>query len=100
VLGLSLGKSKNKLVRLYVFVSRTALVLFFIQLQMVTLVELGYHAVRDKDPYKFKYSYTLSTIFTNILAIELMRAYVLIKKKKTLQEIAESDFNYEQRLLH
>lgn len=67
---------------------------------MVTLVELGYHDVREKDPYKFKYSYILSTIFTNLLAIELMRAYVLITKKKKLKEINSDDFNYEQKLLH
>lgn len=67
---------------------------------MVTFVELGYHQINTDQSFRFKSSYVLSTLLTNFFVLELVRAYVLLKKKKQLKEIESENFNYEQRLLH
>jgi hypothetical protein len=62
---------------------------------MVTFVELGYHQINTDQSFRFKSSYVLSTLLTNFFVLELVRAYVLLKKKKQLKEIESENFNYE-----
>ena len=80
VWALRLGTYKNIVIKGLVFLQRQLLVMFFVKMQFTALVELGNHDITRKQDGVFIYSYVLSWIVLSITAVELLRAYVYVKR--------------------
>ena len=52
------------------------------------------------QPFRYYASFVLSLVFQQVLIIELLRAYFLLKNKYTQIEIEDKKFNHEYRLMH
>jgi hypothetical protein len=82
-----LGRSKNKAVQIYITVQRLLFKIFFIKFQFIVYIELGMHDMTIAQPFKYRLSYIISAVYSTILLIELARAYNLLKKRYTKEEV-------------
>ena len=81
----SLGQSKNKVVRIFVFMHRAIHRLFFVKMQVLTIVEVGCHSMRAAQPALFHISFYFSALLLQIVVLELLRSWALIKRGFTIK---------------
>lgn len=92
-----LGQKKNICARLFVFVVRNIFFVFFIQYQTISFTEQGSHNIAMAQRNLFKASYALSIIFSALTTIELARAWVIVSRGYSLQELNSKDIDLETK---
>lgn len=85
-----IGTYQNIIAKSVVFLQRQLLVMFFVKSQFTAVVELGLHDIRRTSEGRFIYSYILSWVVFSITALELIRAYVYIRRKEADVEKMET----------
>lgn len=91
-----LGASKSKILKKYVFISRTILKLFFVKMQLLSLVEISSHNILVPQRVQYDISYWLSALFTQIFFIEMLRSWMVVRKGYTMEEVDKDDFHNEE----
>jgi hypothetical protein len=67
-------------------------VMFFVKMQFIAITELAYHDIGRSREARFIYSYCLSWVVFSITALELLRAYYMVKLKNTdYEKMQEED---------
>ena len=95
-----LGDNSSNVVKIYIKIQRIVLQSFFIKFQLITLTELALHDITVTQPFKYVASFILSLAFQQILLIELIRAYLLVKYRYTAKQVESRKFDYEKRLMY
>lgn len=65
--------------------------MFFVKMQFIAITELAFHDIGRSREAKFIYSYCLSWLVFSITALELLRAYYMVKLKNTDYEKMNED---------
>lgn len=92
---LKLGKKKNIIAKLFVFLLRNIFFVFFIKFQMVSFTELGCHNLVRPQRNFLRASYLLSMVFNSLLNVELIRAWLMVKKGYSEKQLEDPEFDLE-----
>lgn len=60
---------------------------------MIAFVELGCHNVGKASSINYKISYVISILFCQLMAIEIVRAWLMVKRRYTKEELEHKDFD-------
>ena len=95
-----IGKKKNIVARILVLIVKNIFFIFFVKLQLIAFVELGCHNVRRAQSANFIVSYIISMLFCQLMAIEIMRAWILAKRRYKKEELEKVGFDGEIRWMY
>ena len=81
-------------------VQRVILQSFYIKFQLITMTELNLHDITVQQPLKYYLSFILNLAFQQIVIIELIRAYMVLREKHTQKNMERISFDKEKKQIH